>query len=53
MFICCVFPDDVFRLLWVGVLCRVVAAGARGAVPAVFPDVPVSCVCPRVGVFWV
>ena len=35
MFICCVFPDNVFPLLWVGVLCRVVAA-----VPVVFPGVP-------------
>ena len=35
MFICRVFPDDVFRLLWVGVLCRVVAA-----VLVVFPGVP-------------
>ena len=25
MFICCVFPDNVFPLLWVGVLCRVVS----------------------------
>ena len=39
MFICRVFPDDVFRLLWVGVSCRVVAA-----VPVVFPGVPV-CTC--------
>ena len=35
MFICRVFPDDVFRLLWVGVLCCVVAA-----VLVVFPGVP-------------